>query len=177
MNDIKTLADKIKGDKKLVIIMIAGVMCVIFLLFSGGAENEASESHNAAEITNTRMQILSIEETEKILSDKVCSIVSAVSGVNNVSAAVSVASSGKYIYAENLKTENDDNSHSSNSELVILSSDNEPALLLCINAPEIIGVAVVCQGGSSAVVKEEITKLLTSLLGIGSDKIYVGNKS
>ena len=178
MNDIKTLADKIKNDKKLALIMLAGFVGVIFLIFFGGTTNEtSSKSEIATNKQNETIRILSVEDTEKILAEKVCNIVSAVSGVSNVTAAVSVASSGKYIYAENLKTENNENSHSSDSELVIMSSDNEPALLLCINAPEIVGVAVVCQGVGSAVVREEITNLLTSLLGIGSDKIYVCNKS
>ena len=178
MNEIKTIAEKFKNDKKLIIIVLAGIIGVILLLFSGESDNKTVNSDEKTENKQTEtIQIKSIEETEKLLSDKISGIVSSISGVGSVSVAVSVASSGKYVYAENLKSETDSDSFSTDSELVILSADDNPALLLCISAPEITGVAVVCQGGSSAVIREEVIKLISGLLGIGSDKIYVGNKS
>lgn len=42
-----------------------------------------------------------------------------------------------------------------------------------INEPEIRGVVVACEGGESAVVKEEVCKLLTTVLGVSSTKVYI----
>ena len=42
------------------------------------------------------------------------------------------------------------------------------------NSPQIEGVAVVAQGGDSAVVKEKITGIIKALFGIEINKIAVG---
>ena len=83
------------------------------------------------------------------------------------------------MYAENIKKENDSNSVSEDSEIVVYESQNgaDAGLVVSIRSPDIIGVAIICEGGESSVVKAEITKLVTSLFGIGSDRVYVGNKA
>ena len=67
---------------------------------------------------------------------------------------------------------------SEDSEIVIYESQNgvDEGLVISIKSPDVIGVAIVCEGGESSVVKAEITKLVTSLFGIGADRVYVGNK-
>lgn len=42
-----------------------------------------------------------------------------------------------------------------------------------INEPEIRGVVVACEGGESAVIREEVRKLLTTVLGVSSTKVYI----
>ena len=43
--------------------------------------------------------------------------------------------------------------------------------------PLVLGVAVVCRGGGRAEVRAEVTSLLSALLGIGTHRIHVSEKS
>ena len=171
MTSLNAIFERLKNDKKLVVILLVGLTGVILLLFSGDSVEAEASSVDSDEVS-----VCSVEQTESMLEAKVKSVVAALVGSENISVAVTVEASGEYIYAENLKTEKDENTQSVDSEIVVLSNDSNPALLLCIRAPDIKGVAVVCPGGSSAVVRAEITDLITSLFGIGADKVYVGNK-
>ncbi len=173
------IAEKFRNDKKLILIIIIGLVGVLVLLFSGSSddtENTAqSEENNFS--ANASLTVLSANETEKILAEKVENLVSQLYGAGEVTAEVSVSSSCEYIYAENVNSEIDSQySSSEDREFVIYSDDAENGLLICIKNPEILGVAVICQGAESSVVRAEVTELVTSLFGIGSDKVYVGKK-
>ena len=74
------------------------------------------------------------------------------------------------IYASNSRAKTDDRS-GENSVEYPSSSD---ALRLGEKYPEIRGVAVVVSGGESAQVRKNVTELLSSSLGISSNRIAVG---
>lgn len=173
---IQELIEKIKNDKKLLIIILIGLAGAVMLVFSGTGETSAD-----AEIqeTTTISAMCTTTDIETLLEEKLVSIISQVKGAGKTSVVVTVNSSGEYVYAENTKNKTDDNSSSHDSEIVIYESQNgvDSGLVLSIRSPDILGVAVVCEGGESSVVKAEITKLITSLFGIGSDRVYVGSKS
>lgn len=175
--EIQNLVDKIRQDKKLMFIFIlgfTGVMVLVFMNFC--SEKEPSE--NTIE-TETTALVSSTQDIEKMLEKKLEDIISEIKGAGNTRAVVSVSSSGEYVYAENMKKENSNDSISEDSEIVIYESQNgtDAGLVISIRSPDIIGVAIICEGGESSVVKAEITKLVTSLFGIGSDRVYVGNKA
>ena len=173
---MQELIEKIKNDKKLLIIICIGFVGAVMLVFSetGNLSSEAEMKE-----TTTVSAMCTTTDIETMLEEKLESIISQVKGAGKTSAIVTVGSSGEYVYAENTKNESDGNSSSHDSEIVIYESQNgvDSGLVLSIRSPDIIGVAVVCEGGESSVVKAEITKLITSLFGIGSDRVYVGSKS
>lgn len=152
----------------------AGVLMLIFM--SSDSETKPLTEKNE---TQTTSAVSSASDIENLLEKKLVEIVSQVKGAGKVSAVVTVGSSGEYVYAKNLKKENDSDSMSEDSEIVIYESQNgtDSGLVISIKSPDVIGVAIVCEGGESSVVKAEITKLVTSLFGIGSDRVYVGNKA
>ncbi len=49
--------------------------------------------------------------------------------------------------------------------------------LLSSEPPRVLGVAVVCYGGGRDDLRAEVTSLLASLLGIGTHRIHVSEKS
>ncbi len=49
--------------------------------------------------------------------------------------------------------------------------------LLSSEPPRVLGVAVVCRGGGRDDLRAEVTALLASLLGIGTHRIHVSEKS
>ena len=173
---MQELIEKIKNDKKLLIIILIGLAGAVMLVFS-----ETGDSLSDSEITETTTvsAMCATTDIESVLEEKLESIISQVKGAGKTSVTVTVNSSGEYVYAENTKKESDGNSSSHDSEIVIYKSQSgiDSGLVLSIRSPDILGVAVVCEGGESSVVKAEITKLITSLFGIGSDRVYVGSKS
>jgi len=175
--EIQKVIDKIRQDKKLMIVLFIGFAGVLMLIFIG-SDSETKPLTEKSE-TQTSSAVHSTNDIEKMLEEKLVDIISQVKGAGKVSAVVTVGSSGEYVYAENIKKENDSDSMSEDSEIVIYESQNgtDAGLVISIKSPDIIGVAIVCEGGESSVVKAEITKLVTSLYGIGSDRVYVGNKA
>ena len=172
---MQNLIDKIRQDKKLTIVLLIGVVGVIMLIFVR-SDSETKTSPEKSEMTTAANY--STYDIEKIFENKLTEIISQINGAGKTSVVVSVASSGEYVYAKNIKTENDNDSMSEDSEIVIYESQNgaDEGLVISIKSPDVIGVAIVCEGGESSVVKAEITKLVTSLFGIGADRVYVGNK-
>ena len=172
---MQNLIDKIRQDKKLTIVLLIGVVGVIMLIFVR-SDSETKTSPEKSEMTTAATY--STYDIEKIFENKLTEIISQINGAGKTSVVVSVASSGEYVYAKNIKTESDNDSMSEDSEIVIYESQNgvDEGLVISIKSPDVIGVAIVCEGGESSVVKAEITKLVTSLFGIGADRVYVGNK-
>lgn len=174
---IQNVLEKIRQDKKLLIVMLIGLLGAIMLIFLGNDSGEKTPDAPAQE--NKDCTVSSTADIEKLLEEKLVNIISQVKGAGKVSAVVSVGSSGEYVYAENTKKENDNDSSSQDSEIVIYESQNgaDAGLIISVKSPDIIGVAIVCEGGESSVVKAEIKNLVTSLFGIGSDRVYVGSKA
>ena len=172
---MQNLIDKIRQDKKLTIVLLIGVVGVVMLIFVR-SDSETKTSPEKSEMTTAATY--STYDIEKIFENKLTEIISQINGAGKTSVVVSVASSGEYVYAKNIKTESDNDSMSEDSEIVIYESQNgvDEGLVISIKSPDVIGVAIVCEGGESSVVKAEITKLVTSLFGIGADRVYVGNK-
>ena len=174
---LQNLTDKIRQDKKLTVVLLIGFVGVLMLVFFR-SDSETKISAEKSETATTAITY-STYDIEKIFEKKLTEIISQVNGAGKTSAVVSVASSGEYVYAKNTKKENDKDSTSEDSEIVIYESQNgaDEGLVISIKSPDVIGVAIVCEGGESSVVKAEITKLVTSLFGIGADRVYVGNKA
>lgn len=173
----KAFAEKIQQDKKLLIVILIGLLGAIMLVFTGsGSEKELFSEEQEQ---TTAVSVSSTADIETVLEEKLKSVVSQVKGAGKTEAVVAVGSAGEYVYAENVKKESDSKYESEDSEIVVYESQNgtDSGLVVSIKAPEIIGVAIICEGGDSAVVKSEITKLITSLFGIGSDRVYVGSKA
>lgn len=175
---MKNFFEKLREDKKLLFVILIGVFGALMLVFLGSEQDPHVKTENS-EDTETTSAFTSSGEIEHMLEEKIEKIVSQVKGAGKVSAVVSVGSTGEYVYAENIKSESDIDSSSEDSEIVIYESQDgtDSGLIISIKNPEIIGVAIVCEGGESSVVKAEVTNLVTSLFGIGSDRVYVGSKA
>lgn len=175
--NIKELSEKQKNDKKSAFIILAGILGFFLLVLSNFF---TSDSINTTEdnVNSNTTAVMTIEQIESNLEERLCETISQISGVGKVSVMVSISSAGEYIYAKNNKSQNDSDSSSMENEIVIYDSgDGDSGLVVSIKSPDVLGVVVVCEGGGSAVIKAEITQLVTSLFGIGSDRVYVGAKA
>lgn len=172
----KNIITEIKKDKKTVIIITVGILGIILLALSNYSKNDNINSIED-NIDDVQTTAITSENIEAKLEKKLVSLLSSIKGVGNVSVMVTVSSTGEYVYAENKKYDKDSDSVSTDTEIVLFEeNDNDTGLIISVKNPDILGVAVVCEGGDNAVVKSEITQLITSLFGIGSNRVYVGSK-
>ena len=149
------MLNKLKKNSKLWIIVIGAVAGVALLLLGGGdgGETVRVESDDAALATYTK----SVEE-------KIHEICSRVSGVSDVSVAVSFESGFEYVYAKN---------EDKGDIIVIGSGSAKSAVKITEIPPEIKGIGVVCRGGGDPIVQNKLLNLLSATFGISTNKIYI----
>ena len=175
--NFKEITEKIKNDKKLLFVIIAGISGIFLLIISNFSSSDNIDSNKVIS-ENKKSEELNISDLEEKIEEKLCGIISSVNGAGKAEVAVSISSTGEYVFAENKKSGTDSDSSSLDTEVVIYdNSDSENGLVISIKSPDVLGVAVICEGGGSSVVRAEITQLITCLFGIGSDRVYVGTKS
>ena len=149
--------------------VIIGLAVGVFLLIYGGGVFEKEEKS-----TEALMSSAYDEATyEASLVEKVERVCKKVRGAGDVSVAVTLDGSYRAIYAQNLA----EGSNSKREYFLIGSGSSEKALLLGYSPPEILGVAIVCEGGESSIVRAEIISLVSALLDLPTNKIYVASSN
>lgn len=107
---------------------------------------------------------LNVEEYKSSLTQEVTALCERVAGAGRVSLVIHFTGTEEYVYAT-------DKSGSGGKEYVYTSGSG---LLLRVDYPAVDGVSVLCEGGDDAAVRREMTDLLSSLLGIGANRIHIG---
>ena len=121
----------------------------MFVLYDGKTDTSSS----------TKTYTSTDEEYTRKIEIKLENLINEIDGVSNAKVMIMLKSG--FIYAINSNTDKTDTSFKNND----LNSNDY--------LPEIEGVAIVCDGGNNAVVKEKITELICSVLGLYSTHIYV----
>ena len=172
MDKLKALIKPFKSNGIIKIVIILGVVGMLLILLSEVLSNKDSnkdQSVSVSELSQKSEDNFSAE-TEK----KLRQTLEKIEGVGKAEVMVTVGGTSEYVYAREEKTRSGEKDSSSENEYVLIGSNGEKqALLQKILTPEIKGVAVVCEGGDSNVVKEKIYSTLSALLGLSSDKIYI----
>lgn len=106
----------------------------------------------------------------KQLEEKIASLLSDVKGAGKVSVLLTLDCGGESVLAENSETSGEKRA----TDILVINgkSGDEPVKLKEI-FPKVRGVAVVCDGGDNVDVKNKITELLSSALGIPTNRITV----
>ncbi|MEG0978783.1 MAG: hypothetical protein RR911_00920 [Oscillospiraceae bacterium] len=185
--DLKELIIRIKSDKKLLVILGIGLLGMVMLLFSElfGGENDAPKSkQKQVEYGNQ----YTYEQNYKVqVQDDLKKLISSIDGAGRTKVMVTLDSGSKSIYAvdenvkENSDSENKDSEYSKTSDysrdtkhIIVNSADkNEDGLVIEIIQPQIRGVAIVCEGASSAVVRQNISDTVTAVLNISSTRVCI----
>lgn len=114
-----------------------------------------------------------IEEVpfEEAIEERLENLLAEIDGVGDCRVLVTLESGEYKILAKDSYEDKSGNKY----EYVILKGESGVQEGLCVNtvAPEIKGVAVVCEGGDSAVTKSEIVTTVCSVLGLDSTQISV----
>lgn len=166
MNKLKySIINRIKKDKKLLLIMLLGFLGMILLLVSGffaGDKSEASDGKN--DTASLQRQI------EKDLTE----LLKSVDGVGKVKVMVTLDCLEERIIAQDNETVNENGAYETKNEYVLVEKSNDKeGLILKTITPVIRGVGISCEGAVSNTMKQEITKLVCSALGIAENKVWV----
>ena len=164
------LANKIKSLKhKERYIVIACVLGVALILLSELVPSVSTKK--ADDSMDYQEYIVSLEE-------KTQDIISSIDGVGKCKVMITLCETDESFYASNIE-ENTDSGHiSKKNEYVFYEDNNNDSPVLIKQAfPKVMGVAVVCQGGDNAFVKERVISAVSSLFGISSAKISVSKIS
>lgn len=148
------------SNKKHAFIAILIVSIGLIMTVSFSSDNAAKSETSSDEIT---MGILSDELEERIVS-----LCERVEGVSDVRVMLTLDTSEEYVYAKDIE---ESDSYTKSQYATVTSDDG--SLKLYVICPRVRGVAIVCKGGEKGKVKQTLTELVSSALGISSSRVSV----
>ncbi len=160
------ITERIRSDKKLLIIVVICIVGVLLLVLSELLPDVSKEEVEKQEL----YEDVSFDTYEEELEKRLKTLLENINGAGSVQVMVTVESGDEKIYA----TESNKNDNNEERKYVLIDTDGtDSGLLLKIAQPEIRGVAVVCQGADSPKVRQEITGAVTSVLGISTNRVNI----
>lgn len=149
MNDlVKQVMQEIKKNWYIPLVIISGVLVMLF-----GADRREVIAADASVDSNY------VSETEQ----RIAEMLRGIEGVGECRVTITLSSGGKKEYVRE-----------EGSVLVITDKDgNQSAVVSRENAPEIAGVTIATRGAGSTVVRNNIIESVSTVLGIGTNKICV----
>lgn len=163
-------AQKFGADKKTLIVFFLGIAGVILLVLSELIPSPASSEKKSEQ---PELTAVSCSEYEKEVERRLEGILSQINGAGKVSVMVTLESTVESVYAQQEKESGGENKISESEYVIIKTDGGEDGILLKTTQPEIRGVAVVCSGGGSAVVRRDITDTVTAVLGISAARVNI----
>lgn len=153
-----------EGKKRVNLLVLLGIAGMILLCISewipeSTAVDKSAQPESVTAQADTWTYVVDLEQR---LQD----MIEAVEGAGRCRVMVTLSAGEETVYA--VDTEQGDTS--SRSEHVLMGDE---ALVERIQTPEIQGVAVLCEGGGEAAVKNNVTELVRALTGIGANHITV----
>ncbi len=165
-NDLSLKLRGLSANKRAVTAAAAaGIAGMILILMSGGNadENRDNTAERSGEnICTEQYKLRTEQQLEELLS--------AIDGVGKADVMIMLSGSEEYSYAVSITADED---RSETEYVTVRGSSGEEPVLTNIKAPVITGVAVVCTGGDSDIVKEKVYNAVTSLTGLSSTSVYV----
>ena len=183
MNEkLTALKNIITGKKGTYILLCIGFLGILFIAFTGTSDKDQKIDSNTEQLTNEQY-CLQVEQ-------KICEIVTAITKDKNPTVTVTLDTGIKYIYADETKTDSENNeditdsttktqnSDSTENTHVIIedSSGSQQALIVTEYMPTIRGVTVICEGGNAQSVSEQIKSAVMTALDITSKRVFVTGK-
>lgn len=146
---------KLKSNKAFIVTVLLASVGIILILISGSRDKSC--------VSNTEQINFDFDKYESTLEKRLEEKINKIDGVSSCDVILLIETS--YIH--------DAKNGSSYSDLFGTGSESDR---ISESAPKIRGVAVICVGGGEARVKKDITDMLSALLGIPTNKIWVGSK-
>lgn len=168
---LKKLLRGTYGLKILVGLGMTGLLC---LLWSGMTEHTPEESAEV-QIQETEAELAAeAEQYAAALEERLEGILSRMDGVGRCEVMLTVRSGTAYAYVQDVQQSSAGENLSYERNCVRLDTGSgETPLVERVVYPEITGVLVVCEGGESNVVKEQIHGAVHAVLNVPANQICV----
>lgn len=164
------LVERIKNDKKLLIIILAILIGIILTVISFIPVSDKNINEDDVSAVTEFNESVYIEQLENKLSE----MIALVNGAGRTRVIVTLECDYETVYAKDGRLSKDDDSTDEDSEYIIIDSkETQSGLLLKTVTPKVRGVAVVCEGGDSMYVRNAVTEMLSAVLDIGINRISV----
>ena len=168
MKSLKEFWNKVKGIRhfEIYLALILGlIVCVLyFSFFVDKNTNDTKSEISTGEFSST-------EEYVDLLENKLCNVLSKISGVEEVSVLIPLESGFSYEYAMDTETTTSGSGSSTTLETTIII-DGEPVVVK-ENYPVIKGVVIVAKGSENFSVKMDILEAVTTVLEIDESDITI----
>ena len=152
------LADEKQRVNLLVCMGLAGLL--LLAVSSWLPADSSTQSAAPAAMTDSTADYAAELET------RLTALISRVEGAGKTAVMVTLESGSESIYA----TDTDADGASTH---VLLGSGRADGLVETVQMPQVLGVAVVCEGGGNAAVQNRVTALVETLTGVGANHITV----
>jgi len=180
------ILQRLKTDKKLLAILAIGLLGMLLLLLTEFTDGDKSEKQQY-KTANTGTQYTYEQNYKKQVQNDLKEIISSIDGAGKTRVMITLDSGSKSIYAidekisdtsdssENDKQYSKDSKYERDTEHIIINSSNkdEAGLIVEVIQPQIRGVAIVCEGADSAIVRKNITDTVTAVLNISSTRVCI----
>ncbi len=165
--ELKARTDKLKGFfgkyKYALLVMVVGIA---FMMIPDLGKD--TQSNIAPEPTKK-------EEFSQPLEERLCDILSSISGAGKVKVLLSIREGEEKKYQVDYDKSYSATGSSERSEVVIITDGdrNEAALVKQINPQTYLGAVIICQGADSPAVRLNIIEAVSKITGLRSDQIAV----
>ena len=159
--------DKLSSKQKgmlLAILAALGVLLVILGIFSEKKDSEAVVQKNISGNYETLEYITRLE-------NKISNITEQITGSDDVKVIVSVSSGTEYVYVSN---EELDENYSAKEYITVREENGADTLILLKEIyPDVTGVSVACRGGDDPVIQAKLIRVISTSLGVSSNRICI----
>ncbi len=146
-------------------LIIAGAALGLLLLWMGGGET-ANKGEDAATTAPSEEEEALLYQS--YLESRILSLCRSVNGVGDATVIVTLSGSFSSVYATEM--------HEGEARYVIIGNGSSAKpLYLSRIPPDIAGIGIVCTGGASPTVQEELIALLSSSLHVPSNRIHISS--
>lgn len=174
-NLIRNISAKTGINQKFLPVLLLIVTGIVLLLISEVKPEKADTSA----LTSIASSAVDSDSYVMMLEERLVSIISSIDGAGSTRVMVTLESGNEEVYLHNYNYGEDVDPNGKNSlerkdEYVIVDGESgEEGIVVRVHQPKVRGVAVVCEGGGSDVVREQIINTVSALLDISSAKISV----
>ena len=109
------------------------------------------------------------------LEEKLADILSGIKGAGDVKVLLTQASGEETVYQTNSNMSQNNDSHNSQTETVILTNADrsENGMIRQINPPTYLGAIIICEGADNASIRLAVVDAVSKATGLGADRISV----
>ena len=148
-------------------LLVGGVIVGAFLLLVGsGVGTQSKDTDALAEETALCENAEDLATYQKQLEHELEALCESVAGVSQADVMVTLGSGCRVVYVTD-----------ENGEIATTGTGStQRAIYRTVQPPTVVGVGVVCKGGDNAHVQQALTDLISTTLGITTNRVFVTGK-